>query len=97
MAENGYEYLYSALRRAQVLCVDEGHNFLNVKSNRTKEILRNMADHVLLFTATPINRSVVDLLRIVDMLGADNLADDTLNMFKKLLGKQAIRHNFTEL
>ena len=92
-----HDLMLAALRRAQVLCVDEGHNFLNVKSNRTKEILRNMADHVLLFTATPINRSVVDLLRIVDMLGADNLEDDTLDMFKKLLGKQAVRHNFTEL
>ena len=91
-----HELMLSALRRAQVLCVDEGHNFLNVKSNRTKELLRNMADHVLLFTATPINRSVVDLLRIVDMLGADNLEPDTLEMFKKLLGKQAVRHSFTE-
>lgn len=92
-----HELMLSALRRAQVLCVDEGHNFLNVKSNRTKEILRNMADHVLLFTATPINWGVVDLLRIVDMLGADNLEDGTLEMFKKLLGKQSIRHSFTEL
>ncbi|MCH7880729.1 MAG: hypothetical protein IIB69_03950 [Proteobacteria bacterium] len=92
-----HDLMLSALRRAQVLCIDEGHNFLNVKSKRTKEILRNMADHVLLFTATPINRSVVDLLRIVDMLGADNLEDDTLNMFKKLLGKQSIKHSFTEL
>ncbi len=91
-----HELMLSALRRAQVLCVDEGHNFLNVKSNRTKELLRNMADHVLLFTATPINRSVVDLLRIVDMLGADNLEPDTLKMFNKLLGKQSVRHNFTD-
>jgi hypothetical protein len=30
------------------------------------------------------------------MLGADNLEDDTLDMFKKLLGKQAIRHGFTD-
>ena len=91
-----HELMLAALRRAQVLCVDEGHNFLNIKSNRTKELLRNMADHVMLFTATPINRSVVDLLRIVDMLGADNLEPDTLDMFKKLLGKQAINHSFTE-
>ncbi len=45
-----------SLRRAQILCVDEGHNFLNFKSNRTQHLLRNMADHMLLFTATPINR-----------------------------------------
>jgi len=91
-----HEIMLAALRRAQVLCVDEGHNFLNVKANRTKELLQNMADHVLLFTATPINRSVIDLLRVVDMLGADNLEPDTLKMFKKLLGKPSLSHSFTE-
>ena len=55
-----------------------------------------MADHVLLFTATPINRSVKDLLRIVDLLGADNLQEDTLNMFKKLLGARHVNKTFTE-
>lgn len=80
-----YELMMDALRRAQILCIDEGHNFLNFKSNRTQNLLRNMADHVLVFTATPINRSVVDLLRIADMLGADNLDDDTIAMFKGLL------------
>ncbi len=92
-----HELMIQALRRAQVLCVDEGHNFLNIKSNRTRELLRNMADHVILFTATPINKSVLDLLRIVDMLGADNLAPETLSMFKKLLGKKTIKHSFTEV
>ena len=68
-----HELTIEALRRAQIMCVDEGHNFLNFKAQRTQHLLRNMADHVLLFTATPINKSVVDLLRIADMLGADNL------------------------
>jgi superfamily II DNA or RNA helicase len=85
-----------ALRRAQVLCVDEGHNFLNLGSNRTQQLLRNMADHVLLFTATPINRSVIDLLRIVDMLGADNLEPSTLRLFRKLLGVRNINRSLTE-
>lgn len=80
-----HELTLEALRRAQVLCVDEGHNFLNMGSTRTQNLLRNMADHVMLFTATPINRSVVDLLRIADMLGADNLQSSTLEMFRKLL------------
>lgn len=80
-----HELTIEALRRAQILCVDEGHNFLNLGSTRTQNLLRNMADHVMLFTATPINRSVIDLLRIADMLGADNLDDSTLDMFNKLL------------
>lgn len=85
-----HELTLEALRRAQVLSVDEGHNFLNMGSTRTQNLLRNMADHVMLFTATPINRSVVDLLRIADMLGADNLDDTTLDMFRKLLAAKNI-------
>ena len=91
-----HDLTLEALRRAQVLCVDEGHNFLNIKSNRTQHLLRNMADHVLLFTATPINRSVVDMLRIADMLGADNLAPSTLKAFRKLLGVRNINRSLTE-
>ena len=91
-----HELTLEALRRAQILCVDEGHNFLNLGSTRTQKILRHMADHVLLFTATPINRSVKDLLRIVDLLGADNLQEDTLKMFRKLLGAKNLNRTFTE-
>lgn len=91
-----HELTVEGLRRAQILCVDEGHNFLNFKSNRTQQLLRNMADHVLLFTATPINRSVVDLLRIADMLGADNLEPSTLDAFKKMLGVKSINRSLTE-
>jgi superfamily II DNA or RNA helicase len=90
------ERIVEALRRAQIVCVDEGHNFLNLGSNRTQELLRNMADHVLLFTATPINRSVTDLLRIADMLGADNLESSTLQAFKKMLGVNDIHRTLTE-
>jgi SNF2-related domain/Helicase conserved C-terminal domain len=84
------------LRRAQILCVDEGHNFLNFNSNRTQQLLRNMADHVALFTATPINRSPIDLLRIADMLGADNLDDATLKAFDRMLGARSISRALTE-
>ena len=80
-----HENVVDAVRRAQVLAVDEAHNFLNPGSRRTRAILGNMADHAILFTATPINRSAVDLLRLADMLGADNLADSTLEAFSSLL------------
>ncbi len=91
-----HELTIEAMRRAQIMCVDEGHNFLNLKSQRSQHLLRNMADHVLLFTATPINKSVVDLLRIADMLGADNLEPSTLKAFKKMLGVRSINRSLTE-
>jgi len=91
-----HELTIEALRRAQILCVDEGHNFLNLKAQRTQHLLRNMADHVLLFTATPINKSVVDLLHIADMLGADNLDPSTLKAFKRMLGVRNINRSLTE-
>ena len=91
-----HELTVEALRRAQIMCVDEGHNFFNFKAQRTQHLLRNMADHVLLFTATPINKSVIDLLRIADMLGADNLEPSTLNAFKKMLGVRNIHRSLTD-
>lgn len=83
------ELVREAIRRAQVLAVDEAHNFLNPKSARTRLLLGNMADHTVLFTATPINKSAVDLLRVADMLGADNLDENTLEMFRVLLSRKA--------
>ncbi|PWG63679.1 SNF2-related protein [Spiribacter halobius] len=78
------------VRRAQVLAVDEAHNFLNARSRRTRALLNNMADHTVLFTATPINRSAQDLLRLVDMLGADNLDPDTLKRFERMLRRERV-------
>ncbi|MDE3735931.1 SNF2-related protein [Pseudomonas resinovorans] len=72
------------LAGAQTLAVDEAHNFLNQNSNRTRQLLHNLADQTILFTATPINRSASDLLRLVDILGADNFDDEVLNVFEKL-------------
>jgi len=72
------------IRRAQSLAVDEAHNFLNPTSSRTRGLLGNMADVMILFTATPINKGVRDLIRIVDLLGADNLEESSLKLFEKL-------------
>jgi hypothetical protein len=92
----GEDGLGDLLRRAQVLAVDEAHNFLNLASMRTRMVLANMADHTLLFTATPINRSVIDLLRIADTLGADNLAPETLHMFEGLLRRRSLNRGLTQ-
>lgn len=95
-SDSAQDSVVTNLRRAQILCVDEGHNFLNFGSNRTQQLLRNMADHVALFTATPINRSAADLLRIADMLGADNLDDDTVQAFSRMLGARSISRSLSE-
>ena len=89
-------WIVGELRRAQVLCVDEGHNFLSNKANRTQRLLRNIADHVVLFTATPINRGVQDLLNIADLLGADNLQESTVDAFKGILGFRSTQHAMTD-
>lgn len=72
------------IRRAQVLAVDEAHRFLNLNSNRTKFMFNNMAEHVLLSTATPINRGPQDLIAIINLLGADNFDDDILDTLSRI-------------
>ena len=60
-----------------------------------------MADVVVMFTATPINKGARDLLRIVDLLGADNLEDSALgfgtfftdHMFNMDYNKEQCWHN----
>jgi superfamily II DNA or RNA helicase len=81
---DNYNYTLNLVRRAQSLAVDEAHNFLNLQSSRTRSLLGNMADVMVMFTATPINKGVGDLLRIVDLLGADNLDDSALKLFDNL-------------
>ncbi len=77
-----------AVARAQILAVDEAHNFLNREANRTQQLRRSRADHVLLFTATPINRGPGDLLALVSLLGADNFDDSTLATLSQLAARR---------
>lgn len=78
-----------ALGRAQVLAVDEAHNFLNRHSARSRQLRTATADHVLLFTATPINRGPLDLLVLVDHLGADNFDGPILTALAVLARRSA--------
>jgi len=87
-----HEDVVKIVRRAQSLAIDEAHNFLNPISSRTRGLHGNMADVVVMFTATPINKGARDLLRIVDLLGADNLEDSALALFDRL-GKRISRQN----
>jgi superfamily II DNA or RNA helicase len=68
------------LQRAQVLAIDEAHNFLNTTSNRSRALLRCAPEHTLLLTATPLNRELSDLLTIINLLGPDNFDDHIINL-----------------
>ncbi|SEG66177.1 SNF2-related protein [Marinobacterium lutimaris] len=76
-----------SLKQSQILCVDEAHNYLNESSNRTRFLLRNMADHVILQTATPINKGQSDLLSLINILGADNFDPASIKAFNHYLQK----------
>jgi hypothetical protein len=73
-----------AVRRAQILAVDEAHNFLSRTARRAQMLRTSSADHVLMFTATPINREAADLLQLIGLLGAENFDDDTLAVLDRL-------------
>ena len=74
----------SALARAQLLAVDEAHNYLSTTSLRTQRLMGHGADHVMLFTATPISRGARDLLQLVRLLGVDNFDDTTIEVLRTL-------------
>jgi len=84
-----------AVRRAQLLAVDEAHNFLNRTSKRTRFLRDNVADHVLLFTATPISRGATDLLELVALLGPDNFEDQTHETLQRLEKRGGISAGLT--
>lgn len=79
-----HESTRAAIRRSQILVVDEAHNYFSRTSQRTQAVLQSVADYVLLLTATPINRGAYDLLAVVDLLGADNLDDTVVDILKPL-------------
>lgn len=87
----------AAVSRAQVLAIDEAHNFLTATSNRTRHVRETLADHVLLFTATPISRGAQDLLSLVGLLGADNFEDSTLDVLERLDRGTGLDAALTEL
>ena len=84
------------VRQAQLLAVDEAHNFLNPGSQRTQMLRDNAADHVLLFTATPISRGATDLLDLVALLGPDNFDDRTHATLRRLERRRRLVETLTE-
>lgn len=73
-----------SVRRASVLFVDEAHNYLNRQSSRSQQVVTSAADHTILLTATPINKGALDLLRLVELLGLDNLSDEAYDTYCRL-------------
>ncbi|WP_163325532.1 SNF2-related protein [Draconibacterium mangrovi] len=76
--------LVKEIKNANILVLDEAHNLINVKSNRSRKISENLADYIILMTATPISKRAKDLLRIVELLGVDNLSDKEIEQFYHL-------------
>lgn len=72
------------IRSRNVLIVDEAHSFLNRDSMRSEALRQNLADHVVLLTATPINRGPQDILRLVELLGLDNLSEGDYRRYSRL-------------
>ncbi|HTA63227.1 MAG TPA: SNF2-related protein [Bacteroidia bacterium] len=73
-----------SIEQASILIIDEAHNYLNKNSKRSDALASHTADHVILSTATPINKKSDDLLRLIELLDVDNLGDQELKEFKLL-------------
>lgn len=82
---------FEQLKKANILLVDEAHNYLNKSSGRSQSIVVNRADHIILFTATPLNRKSEDLLRLVEILGLDNLSEQAYKTYKQLMKSRDAR------
>ena len=91
------EKLTEELNIANTLAVDEAHNLLNPSSNRSKKISENNADHKILITATPVNKKIDDLLRIIELLDLDNLSDDDFDTFKEIYENRKVKRSILEL
>jgi superfamily II DNA or RNA helicase len=81
------------IRNANILVVDEAHNFLNLNSFRSMSVAEHTSDNIILATATPINKRPKDLMRLIELLGVDNLGDQELEDFKTLKRQRHINSN----
>lgn len=69
---------------ANIIVVDEAHNYLNPDSKRSASLKQANADYMILATATPINKRVDDLLRVVELLDVDNLSPEDFGFYRQL-------------
>ena len=76
--------LLKSIQSSDILVIDEAHNYLHPNSKRSKAIIPKGSCNVILSTATPINKKVDDLLRLIEILDIDNLSDKDLNTYFEL-------------
>lgn len=76
--------LQRQIESCDILVVDEAHNYLRPGSKRSRAISPKGSTHVILSTATPINKKADDLLRLIELLDIDNLSDDDLTTYLQL-------------
>lgn len=83
-SERNKSLLFKQIDKADILIIDEAHNYLHPGSGRSKAISPRGSTHVILSTATPINKKAEDLLRLIELLDIDNLSDEDLRNFLDL-------------
>ncbi|MEQ9375458.1 MAG: SNF2-related protein [Imperialibacter sp.] len=83
-SEDNLKDILTELSLANLLVVDEAHNLLNPISKRSKKLASNKADYKILITATPVNKRLEDLLRMIELLDVDNLSDEDFDFFKEI-------------
>jgi superfamily II DNA or RNA helicase len=76
--------LQKLIENSDILVIDEAHNYLHPKSKRSQAINPKGSSHVILSTATPINKKAEDLLRLIELLDIDNLSDTDLDTYLEL-------------
>lgn len=80
----GDQRLFRKIQNARVIFLDEAHNYLSKTSKRSERLQFNAADHLVLLTATPINRKFEDLFRLIEIMDIDNLDDEAIRNYERL-------------
>ncbi|WP_299434583.1 SNF2-related protein [uncultured Aquimarina sp.] len=86
------EIALKELKLANILAIDEAHNYLNLSTKRSEAIRKNSSDFKILITATPINKKIDDLLKIVELLDVDNLDDESFIGYAELKNKPNLKN-----
>lgn len=82
--DKNQKWLQRKIEQSDILVIDEAHNYLHPGSKRSQAITPKGSTHVILSTATPINKKADDLLRLIELLDIDNLSDEDLNTYHQL-------------
>ncbi|AEW01667.1 hypothetical protein A4D02_06590 [Niastella koreensis] len=75
------EKLQREIEKVDILLIDEAHHYHNWKSKRSLRLRPKRSSHIILSTATPINKRAEDLLRLIELLDIDNLSDPDLESY----------------